>query len=212
MTTPDPDHPWASLRRISGARTIRALAHPIRIALVELLTVAGPMTATEASERIGESPTTCSFHLRQLAKYGFVEEAGGGRGRNRPWRVSSFGMTMGEAGEDPDADLAATALQRMFHERHLQRLEHWRETRGTYEKEWRDLGTEGEYLLWVTAEELAELERDLALVLMRYFERLQDPSARPAGARAVEALAFIFPLDLENARPAEGPGARRPRR
>jgi DNA-binding transcriptional ArsR family regulator len=205
MPPPDSSHPLDSLRRVSDAKTMRALAHPVRIALIELLVIAGPMTATAAAERIGESPTTCSFHLRQLAKYGFVEEAGGGRGRNRPWRVSSVGMTMGAAEGDPEADLAATALQRMFRERHLRRLEHWRETRASYPKEWRDLAAEGEYLLWVTPEELAEVERDLALVLMRYPERMQDPSARPAGARAVEALSFIFPLDLDSAGGPEPP-------
>ncbi len=202
---PDPSHPLDSLRRVSDARTMRALAHPVRIALIELLIVAGPMTATEAAERIGESPTTCSFHLRQLAKYGFVEEAGGGRGRNRPWRVSSVGMTMSVADDDAETDLAAAALQRMFRERHLRRLEHWRETRASYPQEWRALAAEGEYLLWVTPEELAEVERDLARVLMRYPERLQDPSSRPSGARAVEVLSFIFPLDLENALGSEPP-------
>src|SRR3984957_4158463 len=79
------------LRRVSDARTMRALTHPVRIALIEQLSVVGPMTATEVGELIGESPTTCSFHLRQLAKYGFVEEAGGGKGRARPWRMSSIG-------------------------------------------------------------------------------------------------------------------------
>ena len=68
--------PIDDLRQIDDARTLKALAHPVRVALIETLSVEGPMTATEAGERIGESPTTCSFHLRQLAKYGFVEEAG----------------------------------------------------------------------------------------------------------------------------------------
>ena len=53
----------------------------------------GAMTATELGERIGETPTTCSFHLRQLAKYGFVEEAGGGQGRSRPWRMTGIGWS-----------------------------------------------------------------------------------------------------------------------
>ena len=65
--------PRDSLRRVTDAKTMRALAHPVRISLIELLIIAGPMTATQAAEKIGESPSTCSFHLRQLAKYGFVE-------------------------------------------------------------------------------------------------------------------------------------------
>src|SRR5580658_8698754 len=91
------------LRKITDVRTMRALAHPVRIALLEALTLGGAMTATEAGERIGETPTTCSFHLRQLAKYGFVEEAGGGRGRARPWRVTSIGMNISTKNEGPEA-------------------------------------------------------------------------------------------------------------
>jgi DNA-binding IclR family transcriptional regulator len=45
-----------------------------------------PATATQLAERVGESPANCSWHLRQLARYGFVEEAGGGTGREGPWR------------------------------------------------------------------------------------------------------------------------------
>ena len=78
--------PSQGLREVSDARTFRALGHPVRLALLETLVIEGPLTATEAAEQIGESPTTCSFHLRQLARYGFVEEAGGGKGRARPWR------------------------------------------------------------------------------------------------------------------------------
>ncbi|HTW11798.1 MAG TPA: helix-turn-helix domain-containing protein, partial [Solirubrobacteraceae bacterium] len=83
---------------ITEVRRLRAMTHPVRVALLEALAVGGPQTATEAAERIGESPTTCSFHLRQLAKYGFVEEAGGGMGRSRPWMVSHLSMTV------PDSD------------------------------------------------------------------------------------------------------------
>ena len=75
------------------------------------------MTATEVGERIGESPTTCSFHLRQLAKYGFVEEAGGGKGRSRPWRLTSIGMQFATAHDDPETEVAAGALVRMLRER-----------------------------------------------------------------------------------------------
>ena len=87
---PNDDH---EPRKITDARTLRALAHPVRIALFEELALGGAMTATEIGERIGETATTCSFHLRQLAKYGFVEEAGGGTGRSRPWRLTPVGRS-----------------------------------------------------------------------------------------------------------------------
>src|SRR4051794_26471252 len=74
-------------RFLEDARVIRALAHPLRLALLQLLIVRGPLTASEAGEALGESPASASFHLRTLAKYGYVEEAGAGPGRRRPWRA-----------------------------------------------------------------------------------------------------------------------------
>ncbi|WP_116066593.1 winged helix-turn-helix domain-containing protein [Asanoa ferruginea] len=73
--------------RLQGAAAMRALAHPTRIALIEALRLHSTLTATEASSLIGESPTNCAFHLRALARFGFVEEVGAGPGRRRPWRA-----------------------------------------------------------------------------------------------------------------------------
>ncbi|MFG2692859.1 helix-turn-helix domain-containing protein [Kitasatospora sp. NPDC048407] len=60
--------------------------HPVRIALLDLLAEAGTVTSTEAAARLGLSSGLCSFHLRQLARYGLVEEVPQG-GRARPWRL-----------------------------------------------------------------------------------------------------------------------------
>ena len=79
---------------------MRAVAHPVRIALLEVLTAEGPLTATQAGEIIGESPTTCSFHLRQLAKYGFIEEVTGVPGRKRPWQLVHAGMSFSDVSDD----------------------------------------------------------------------------------------------------------------
>ena len=118
-------------RQISDAQTMRALSHPVRIALLEVLGVEGPMTATEVGERIGESPTTCSFHLRQLAKYGFVEEAGGGKGRARPWRMTSLDIAI-RGHDDPEAELAADVLTGIFVERQRDRYRTWQDTKAAY--------------------------------------------------------------------------------
>ena len=78
-----------TVARLTDPRALRAYAHPVRMALVGLLRTEGPLTATRAAELLGESSGTCSFHLRQLAKYGLVEEAGGGTGREKPWRATA---------------------------------------------------------------------------------------------------------------------------
>src|SRR5271170_3028317 len=78
---------------LTDAKTMRALAHPVRMALLDILALR-TLTATQASELLGESPANCAFHLRTLAKYGFVEEAGGGRGRERPWKTLHKGISI----------------------------------------------------------------------------------------------------------------------
>jgi hypothetical protein len=124
--------PLPDVRKITDARTLRALAHPVRVALIETLMFGGAMTATEAGKRIGESATTCSFHLRQLGRYGFVQEAGGGRGRARPWRITATGMSFRSAHDEPEAEIAAMALAGMLRERQLGRYRTWLETRAAY--------------------------------------------------------------------------------
>jgi DNA-binding transcriptional ArsR family regulator len=185
------------LRRVTDAQTMRALAHPVRIALLEELVFGGALTATEIGERIGESPTTCSFHLRQLAKYGFVEEAGGGKGRARPWRLTSMGISFGNTHDDPAAEIAAGTLSRLVRERWLERYRSWVETKGTYPREWRDATDESEYLFYLTADELKEVNRELSdMLLSRFRDRLTDPALRPAGSVPVEMLLFSYPLSL----------------
>ena len=186
------------LRKITDARTLRALAHPVRIALLEELAFGGAMTATEIGERIGETATTCSFHLRQLAKYGFVEEAGGGSGRSRPWRLTSIGMSFSPSG-DREAEIASDAVVRMFRERQLERYQTWRSTKASYPPEWRQAATDSQYLFYLTAPELEQLSTEVHELLERWVMlegRLQDPSRRPAGSVPVETLLLSHPIGL----------------
>ena len=99
---------------VTDPKAMRALAHPVRMALLEALSEHGQLTATEAGELVGESPANTSFHLRQLAKYGFVEEAEGGTGRRRPWKRKHLGMQFTEVHEDPETAAAARELSRVW--------------------------------------------------------------------------------------------------
>jgi DNA-binding transcriptional ArsR family regulator len=184
------------VRTVRDAQTMRALTHPVRIALIEQLSVFGPMTATEVGELIGESPTTCSFHLRQLAKYGFVEEAGGGKGRARPWRMTSIGMHI-TGHDNPEAELASAELSRLIRERVLGRYRTWLETKANYPEKWRNATSETEFVFFLTAEELRALNDEIvALLLPRARERLTDPALRPPGSVPVEMLVISYPLSL----------------
>ena len=181
-------------RQLSEPRLLRALAHPVRLALIELLTVEGPRTATEAAEHLGESPSNCSFHLRQLAKFGFVEEAGDGRGRRRPWRMAQIGTTYVDTAQDPDLSVAGEAFRQMVDERWWARWRRWRQTAHTFPAPWRDAGGSSETVWWVTPEELRSMEDEVLALTMRWRERLQEPAARPAGSQPVEFVALVFPF------------------
>jgi DNA-binding transcriptional ArsR family regulator len=87
---------------VSDPTAIRALAHPLRLDLLELLGASGPATAAQCGRALGVSQASCSFHLRQLAKYGFVEDAGPGRDRReRQWRAAHprLSVRLGAAGD-----------------------------------------------------------------------------------------------------------------
>ena len=183
-------------RRIDDAVTLRALAHPVRLALLEHLTIRGPLTATEASELVGESPSACSFHLRQLAKYGFVEETGDGAGRRRPWRVTRIGMAIDSDGGDPAARRAGDEVVRLLRDRQLDRYRRWVAERATWPEAWRRAAIDDEYAFWVTPEELDALHEELGARLFALAKaRLSDPASRPEGALPVELLLLAHPME-----------------
>src|SRR6201984_1021816 len=99
-----------TVTQLTDPRALRAYAHPVRMALMGLLRTEGPLTATRAAELLGESSGTCSFHLRQLAKYGLVEEAGGGTGREKPWRATTTSTAWDATGDAAPETAAATRL------------------------------------------------------------------------------------------------------
>jgi len=195
----------SEMRDVSDARTLRALTHPVRIALLEALSLGGSMTATGLGEQIGESPTTCSFHLRQLAKYGFVEEAGGGKGRARPWKMTSIGMNIRGIG-DPETEIAAAALGRLVTDRQIARYQAWSRSMASYPREWRKAAHTSEWILFLTPGELKQLNDELAeVVVSRFRERLTDPSKRPPGALPVEYLLFSYPIAVPSTESSADP-------
>ena len=201
-----PAEPLAEPPALSDARRLRALTHPVRIALIGKLVLHGPLTAAEASELIDEPPSTCSFHFRQLAKYGVVEEAGGGKGRAKPWRMTTTGFSV-TAREDPASQLAEDALIRMVRERQFERYRTWLQTRAGYPPRWRDAGDDSEYVFHLTVEELEQLSSDLTAILMPLFQkRMADPSKRPHRSVPVQLLLLSHPIAYPETGDAEADG------
>jgi DNA-binding transcriptional ArsR family regulator len=183
-------------RQLTDPRAMRAMAHPVRLELMQALTDAGTLTATEAAERVGESPSNCSFHLRQLAKYGFVEEAPGGKGRQRPWRAVNVGFRMTDVHDDPETATAAGALSRVVIERWLEHARVGMERRRELPDEWRRVTGTDQFTLYVTPDEMKQLNDELLALFDPYRERIADPTKRPEGSRPIEHVSFYYVTDL----------------
>ena len=189
-----------TVTRLTDPRALRAYAHPVRMKLVGLLRTEGPLTATRAAELLGESSGTCSFHLRQLAKYGLVEEAGGGTGREKPWRATT---TSTELGRDRGHARAGRRGQHAEH-RHggavlrAVACAGWRPGRASRPSgRRRPCSATGSSTSPPT--ELAELGRGARAWSDAYFERLVKPELRPPGARQVSLPAPRLPERLQGA-------------
>ncbi|HTT95587.1 MAG TPA: helix-turn-helix domain-containing protein [Solirubrobacterales bacterium] len=183
--------------QLTDPRTLRAVAHPTRLKLLGELRRAGPLTATQAGERIGESPAACSFHLRLLAKYGLVEEAGGGRGRERPWQATAMGHEWATRRPGGEPDDAGDMLTRVVLERWFEEALGWVERRTRETAEWAEAAVLGDQLIYATPAELEDLNRRIGELLEPFARRLTDPADRPEEARAVNLIQLGFPLDDE---------------
>ena len=182
-------------RRLRDPRALAAVAHPVRMGIIELLSVHGPMTATELADKLDETPANCSWHLRKLAEHDFIEEAAGGTGRQRPWQMQHIGMSWAE-GDDIGRDelRAGQALSRMLLERWVDRF------LGASEREtdpgWRDSAGLTQHVAWLTPDELADLTGRLSEVAGTYDDRL-GTGERPEGARLCEIVAWGAAVEIE---------------
>jgi DNA-binding transcriptional ArsR family regulator len=91
---------------------LRALGHPTRLKLLGRLRIRGDATATECAEDVGESPSSCSYHLRTLARHGFVEEVPSSDGRERRWQARVASVDWAAGAEADEEFRAASALAR----------------------------------------------------------------------------------------------------
>jgi DNA-binding transcriptional ArsR family regulator len=178
---------------LRDARALRALAHPTRLKLVGLLRLQGPMTATQAARELGETPQRCTFHLGQLAKYGLVEEAGGGRGRERPWRATAFFTSWPNVMTEQEAAAAGQLLESVVAELHFEAVMGWIERKDEEPQEWQEAAQLNDTVLYLTPGELEELGRDIWSLFEPYMARGERADVRPEGARPVTILNLAFP-------------------
>jgi DNA-binding transcriptional ArsR family regulator len=180
--------------KITDPRAMRALAHPARLAIMEHLGLEGPATATECAEVAGLSPSACSYHLRALARYGFVEEdrEHAADGRHRPWRVLAIAFDIASVSDQPrPARPAARLLLQAARARSDQIRAEYEEREAAFPREWREAGGWMQDVLHVTPAELEHIRSEVAELTDRH--RRLEPADRPADARRVYVVLDLVP-------------------
>src|SRR4029077_16602240 len=192
-------------------KALRALAHPLRWRLIDLVGSETSAPATRCAEGLGESVASCSYHLGVLAKYGYIELVPDQLGREKPWRLTSFEQNLFPAGPDAEGALAAEAATEVFLDHELSRMKHRLRRRGLESPAWREASQMLGVTTWMTSAELDEVGTGLIDLLdryyKRYYQRALDPAARPSGAREVRLFAAtsVAPPVTPPRRPSSSP-------
>jgi DNA-binding transcriptional ArsR family regulator len=177
---------------ITDPQALRALAHPVRLAILERLQRHGPATATLLSSHVGATPSVVSWHLRHLASYGLVKDWDGGRSkRERWWQAAAKGFRF-NLPDDAEGQRAARQLQGEMIAQYAEVPQQWLlHDEPRLGLRWRRLAGMANTRIVVTVEELRRLENDLERLLAPYVRRKNKKS--PPGARSVRVLRYVMP-------------------
>ena len=158
------------------ARSIRGMAHPLRIKIIGHLRTHGSTTATKLANALGVNTGATSYHLRQLAEYGYVvEDPERGVGRERWWKAAHTAthvdkQEFGASSADPDA---GEAYLRVVAQIYAERMQHFIDVHALMEEQWLGNATMSDYTLSLTSDETAELRSKIFDLLATY--RRHDP-------------------------------------
>jgi hypothetical protein len=175
----------------SDPKALRALAHPVRWRLIDVLASEGTATVTRCAEVLGESTATCSYHLGILAKYGYIERVAVQRGRDKPWQLVSQDLGLSSSGLDPEGAAASRAAVAAFLDYEFARLKESVRRSDREPPQWQPANRIMGATAWVTASELQGIASEVQTVLDKYERRGKEPADRPPGARAVRLFAAI---------------------
>jgi DNA-binding transcriptional ArsR family regulator len=190
------ENPLEHAVQVTDVRALRALSHPLRNRLLGLLRLHGPATASQLGRAVGESSGSTSYHLRQLAAYGFVEEAEGhGNARERWWRARHR-MTSWQAADVVAQDGGAEVqdeMTRLQLDGHARVLDAWHEQKEQLDPAWTAAASVNDYALRLRPDQARSLAAELDAVVSRWVH--EHPADVPAeGTELVAVLADVVPL------------------
>ncbi|MFG2743251.1 ArsR/SmtB family transcription factor [Streptomyces chartreusis] len=181
------------------ARSLRGLAHPLRMQLLDALRFGGPATASQLAEKLGESSGATSYHLRQLAAHGFVEDdPERGKGRERWWKAAVQGLRFDDALlRDPNPDVRGAA-DLYLHEvatTQTRELSTWLGTREEWSEAWNRSADMNSMTLRLTPELADELAGKLHDLIDSYRDRPDAADAPDASTIRVQTRTFPISTD-----------------
>jgi DNA-binding transcriptional ArsR family regulator len=186
-------------RRVTDVAALKAMAHPLRLRLYYALALAGSATSTRLAEQVDESVSLVSYHLRQLALHGYVEddpEPLKRDGRQRWWRPTSVGFnwTPSDFGDGPDGVAAVAQADRQMDAHRAAYRQAWLDSRAGWSKAWQDAAvTTDNPLMRMTPAELTEFSGDYVRLMQGWRDRLAAAADDPGREQVMVALqAFPF--------------------
>src|SRR3954447_20831701 len=174
-------HGAADEERTSDPERIRALAHPLRLTLLDYLDDVGEATATDCAKHTGETVANCSFHLRVLARYGFIEPAER-RGRERPWRRLHRRELFPPDESVPGSVHAVVEFAEIAVRQEADRFVDFLRSRADRAEELagqRAVVAMSRESYWATPDEADRINASVAALIEPLLARSSDPSARP---------------------------------
>ena len=186
--------PAQRVKRLDDPRTLRALAHPLRLQLLGILRTAGPATVSSLAGSVGQAVPLVSYHLRQLADHGFIEEAPElAKDRRETWWKSSHEFTswsITDFLDTPERLDAIGVFQREVLQRHFERIQEFFAEAPSWSREWLDASEMSDVRVTLTPSQLKELIGELWEVIDRWRHREPEPD----GAQSTELIFYAFPI------------------
>jgi DNA-binding transcriptional ArsR family regulator len=185
-------------RRISDPTALRALAHPLRLELLDRLMSFGEQTAAQCAEAVGSTASNCSYHLRALARVGLVEAASSADRRERPWRATATGLEFGpvDPASSPTAAGVALALEELWLARDEDLTRRARRRHQDQPPAWRAAEAYQNYSLKLTASELSQLVGQIDGLVRPFIAMTRDEAPGDAEVASLRLLAFRHPQSL----------------
>jgi len=183
---------------VPDTTALKALAHPVRVRMLGLLRIEGPTTATGLATRLKLNSGATSYHLRQLAEHGFIEEAEDlGNRRERWWRAAHESTNVDIRGSEDEAAEAGLAFLQAALSWQVSQMQHALELTPLQPKEWREASTVSDWTMPLTAAEAKALTERVQAILWELKSTAPPLEEAPDGTRPFTVVFHSFPLPQE---------------